>query len=59
MSENKDNKLTLINEKTANDYLTHTRLPFFLLFAGDSGIIAHRITAKEEEFEWITVIFQV
>ena len=24
MSENKDNKLTLINEKTANDYLTHT-----------------------------------
>ena len=27
MSENKDNKLTLINEKTANDYLTHT---FFL-----------------------------
>ena len=25
MSENKDNKLTLINEKTANDYLTHTR----------------------------------
>ncbi|MDM8210294.1 hypothetical protein [Mediterraneibacter glycyrrhizinilyticus] len=35
------------------------RFPFFLLFAGDSGIIAHRITAKEEEFEWITVIFQV
>lgn len=26
MSENKDNKLTLINEKTANDYLTHTVL---------------------------------
>ena len=26
MSENKDNKLTLINEKTANDYLTHTRM---------------------------------
>ena len=26
MSENKDNKLTLINEKTANDYLTHTFL---------------------------------
>ena len=26
MSENKDNKLTLINEKTANDYLTHTRV---------------------------------
>ena len=25
MSENKDNKLTLINEKTANDYLTHTQ----------------------------------
>ena len=25
MSENKDNKLTLINEKTANDYLTHTK----------------------------------
>ena len=24
MSENKENKLTLINEKTANDYLTHT-----------------------------------
>ena len=24
MSENKDNKLTLIKEKTANDYLTHT-----------------------------------
>ena len=24
MSENKDNKLTLINEKPANDYLTHT-----------------------------------
>ena len=31
MSENKDNKLTLINEKTANDYLTHTeRLKHFL-----------------------------
>ena len=26
MSENKENKLTLINEKTANDYLTHTAL---------------------------------
>lgn len=26
MSENKDNKLTLINEKTANDYLTHTHI---------------------------------
>lgn len=26
MSENKDNKLTLINEKTANDYLTHTSI---------------------------------
>ena len=25
LSENKDNKLTLINEKTANDYLTHTQ----------------------------------
>ena len=25
MSENKENKLTLINEKTANDYLTHTK----------------------------------
>lgn len=25
LSENKDNKLTLINEKTANDYLTHTK----------------------------------
>ena len=26
MSENKENKLTLINEKTANDYLTHTKI---------------------------------
>ena len=30
MSENKDNKLTLINEKTANDYLTHTMRFIFL-----------------------------
>ena len=30
MSENKDNKLTLINEKTANDYLTHTKPDFNL-----------------------------
>ena len=30
MSENKDNKLTLINEKTANDYLTHTVNDWYL-----------------------------
>ena len=30
MSENKDNKLTLINEKTANDYLTHTTVNILL-----------------------------
>lgn len=30
MSENKENKLTLINEKTANDYLTHTKEKFVM-----------------------------
>ena len=30
MSENKDNKLTLINEKTANDYLTHTMQDIYM-----------------------------
>ena len=46
MSENKDNKLTLINEKTANDYLTHTIL-FYRLFPRDKkGIIVLRLHVR-------------
>ena len=40
MSENKDNKLTLINEKTANDYLTHTNEQKCLLGSLLYGILA-------------------
>ena len=43
MSENKDNKLTLINEKTANDYLTHTHRIFFLhSLLSDDNILSVR-----------------
>ena len=39
MSENKENKLTLINEKTANDYLTHTNITGKLMFPEKESII--------------------
>ena len=39
MSENKDNKLTLINEKTANDYLTHTTMRKKMTEEYQNGII--------------------
>ena len=39
MSENKENKLTLINEKTANDYLTHTALSSKLIIQKEKRII--------------------
>ena len=42
MSENKDNKLTLINEKTANDYLTHTEAGKELTLAFGSLILGIR-----------------
>ena len=45
MSENKDNKLTLINEKTANDYLTHTRIL--------------RLLTKKRMFAIITLVLYV
>ena len=46
MSENKDNKLTLINEKTANDYLTHTINNRILhIVAGCDSINIYIITA--------------
>ena len=41
MSENKDNKLTLINEKTANDYLTHTSICQALIFFCRGGNIVY------------------
>ena len=47
MSENKDNKLTLINEKTANDYLTHTIHNITLIF-----LILLRIIKMGDEFEF-------
>ena len=48
MSENKDNKLTLINEKTANDYLTHTKNPALLNFSLPFAIMtsAHKDNQK-------------
>lgn len=39
MSENKDNKLTLINEKTANDYLTHTEGYQYFISKNKYGIL--------------------
>ena len=39
MSENKNNKLTLINEKTANDYLTHTQKESILLNKDENVMI--------------------
>ena len=50
MSENKDNKLTLINEKTANDYLTHTFLRFgFPSLRGNVIIIINKLRADLNE----------
>ena len=43
LSENKDNKLTLINEKTANDYLTHTKSTLQLKIAPIYYMIMWRI----------------
>ena len=48
MSENKDNKLTLINEKTANDYLTHTMKKRILTIIQSHDIIAK----KAEKGDW-------
>ena len=42
MSENKENKLTLINEKTANDYLTHTKNKKHLKLQLPYGIMNNR-----------------
>lgn len=58
MSENKDNKLTLINEKTANDYLTHTEhlnnLTFSAHFANitiETGTTDKRLVPKYISYE--------
>ena len=51
MSENKDNKLTLINEKTANDYLTHTFLIKLLRNAAKCGIL---INASDRDADKIS-----
>ncbi len=47
MSENKDNKLTLINEKTANDYLTHTVQAICLKNSSGEGIMIQLIGEKD------------
>lgn len=49
MSENKDNKLTLINEKTANDYLTHTIRICSLNIKYFSDIIFKMVFGKKEQ----------
>ena len=49
MSENKDNKLTLINEKTANDYLTHTKMGVRLTLQEKTYTIIVMLTLLLEE----------
>ena len=48
MSENKDNKLTLINEKTANDYLTHTQVEVYFTFCTVRTIMLTRLSKGEK-----------
>lgn len=50
MSENKENKLTLINEKTANDYLTHTKANSCFISVSFSDILKEILGDKGEMF---------
>lgn len=54
MSENKDNKLTLINEKTANDYLTHTNCSENLIISHDFDILTlvDFMSVAKKKNEW-------